>query len=326
LSARYYHSDHVGSNTLVTRSDGSTVQESVLDPFGELLHQPLTSASNAYLFTDQERDGETGLDYFEARYYDPRVGRFMSVDPESLGGVTFSWSMDDTQQTSVYSYAANRPTRLVDPTGRFSTVFGSGGCVGVSGCNDSGGFEQGTGIQLEGGGGSPISEDAGSGGGSNKQSEPNVYVGVAANISASATASSGILAATGSVGVDESGDTTASLGVGIGKGMSAGGGISGEGGVEFSASPSPASQEPTGPQAAFVVQATTPFSPNLQSVISTEVSLTSMEAGTSRTIQPGRGSSIFVGVVVTVPLRGPDPNVMVVPTIQGPVIISVPEQ
>jgi len=40
-------------------------------------------------FTDQERDAETGLDYFGARYYDPWVGRFMSVDPESLGGSMF---------------------------------------------------------------------------------------------------------------------------------------------------------------------------------------------------------------------------------------------
>jgi len=118
LSARYYHSDHVGSNTLVTRSDGSTVQESVLDPFGELLHQPLTSASNAYLFTDQVRDEQTGLDYFGARYYDPWVGRFMSVDPESLGGVTFNMAQRSTQAMSPYSYVLNRPTVYVDPTGR----------------------------------------------------------------------------------------------------------------------------------------------------------------------------------------------------------------
>jgi len=70
------------------------------------------------LLTDQERDAETGLDYFGARYYDPWVGRFMSVDPESLGGVTFGRSLADTQQTNVYSYVRNSPTRLIDPTGR----------------------------------------------------------------------------------------------------------------------------------------------------------------------------------------------------------------
>jgi len=175
LSARYYHSDHVGSNTLVTRSDGSTVQESVLDPFGELLHQPLTSASNAYLFTDQERDEQTGLDYFGARYYDPWVGRFMSVDPESLGGVTFGRSLADTQQTNVYSYVRNSPTRLIDPTGRsVSCIIGCGstiwskdadGNISVIGHTDSSGNltdgSTGTSVSATGlGGGSASSSTA----------------------------------------------------------------------------------------------------------------------------------------------------------------------
>jgi len=136
LSARYYHSDHVGSNTLVTRSDGSTVQESILDPFGELLHQPLTSASNAYLFTDQERDGETGLDYFGARYYDPWVGRFMSVDPESLGGSMFRVSAHASQALNGYSYVMNRPTALVDPDGRQAMTIEQWFLTEVSGGNE----------------------------------------------------------------------------------------------------------------------------------------------------------------------------------------------
>ena len=141
----YYHSNNVGSNTLVTDSTGAEIQESVMDPFGELLNpggQPGESdlAVNAYLFTDQERDAETGLDYFGARYYDPWIGRFMAVDPESLGGITFARSAVDTQQTNLYSYARNSPSILRDPTGRFNEMVcpgDPGGCTRIIGPTSS---------------------------------------------------------------------------------------------------------------------------------------------------------------------------------------------
>jgi RHS repeat-associated protein len=57
-------------------------------------------------FTGREWDPETGLYYYRARYYDPKIGRFISEDPIDFeGGVNF------------YSYVENNPVNLVDPEG-----------------------------------------------------------------------------------------------------------------------------------------------------------------------------------------------------------------
>lgn len=60
-------------------------------------------------FTSKERDTETGLDYFGARYHSPSQGRFMIPDPSS-GGITPL----DPQSWNKYSYVRNRPTRFMD--------------------------------------------------------------------------------------------------------------------------------------------------------------------------------------------------------------------
>jgi len=65
------------------------------------------------LFTGKERDAETGLDYFGARYLSAAQGRFTSVDPlQNLG-----LHMSDPQGWNGYAYARNNPLRFVDPTG-----------------------------------------------------------------------------------------------------------------------------------------------------------------------------------------------------------------
>lgn len=60
--------------------------------------------------TGKERDGESGLDYFGARYDSSTMGRFMTPDP--LGG-----HLEDPQTLNKYSYVRNNPTTLTDPTG-----------------------------------------------------------------------------------------------------------------------------------------------------------------------------------------------------------------
>jgi len=75
--------------------------------------------SEDYL-TDQERDAETDLHYFGARYYDPWVGRFLSQDPALIGaeaGVSFNLLSEDPQRFNSYSYALNRPTVMIDVNG-----------------------------------------------------------------------------------------------------------------------------------------------------------------------------------------------------------------
>ena len=62
------------------------------------------------MFTGKERDQETGLDYFEARYYGSALGRFTSPDP--LGGHLY-----DPQTLNKYAYVRNNPLSLTDPSG-----------------------------------------------------------------------------------------------------------------------------------------------------------------------------------------------------------------
>ena len=67
-------------------------------------------ASFAHKFTGKERDAESGLDNFEARYLGSSLGRFMSPDP--MGG-----HLQDPQTLNRYAYVRNNPLSLTDPTG-----------------------------------------------------------------------------------------------------------------------------------------------------------------------------------------------------------------
>jgi RHS repeat-associated protein len=63
-------------------------------------------------FTGKERDSETGLDYFGARYFGGAQGRFTSVDPELIPR-----DITNPQMWNKYAYAVNNPMRYVDPDG-----------------------------------------------------------------------------------------------------------------------------------------------------------------------------------------------------------------
>lgn len=73
-------------------------------------------------FTSKERDNETGLDYFGARYYSSVQGRFTGVDPEQEGA-----RKEDPQSWNGYEYARNNPLRYTDPDGRAYLVCDSNG-------------------------------------------------------------------------------------------------------------------------------------------------------------------------------------------------------
>jgi len=63
-------------------------------------------------FTGHIKDSETGLNYMQARYYDPVIGRFLSVDP-----VGFLGSGEDTRYFNRYAYTGNNPINAIDPDG-----------------------------------------------------------------------------------------------------------------------------------------------------------------------------------------------------------------
>ena len=72
-------------------------------------------------FTSKERDAETGLDYFGARYMSASQGRFMSPDVS----LADQWE-NDPQSWNLYSYVRNNPLRFVDPTGHNCVNFDDG--------------------------------------------------------------------------------------------------------------------------------------------------------------------------------------------------------
>ncbi len=78
--------------------------------YGETWYAASTTAK--WQFTRYERDPETGLDYAFARYYNSRLGRFMSPDP-------VAGDVGDPQSLNRYAYVENDPTNFTEPLGLF---------------------------------------------------------------------------------------------------------------------------------------------------------------------------------------------------------------
>ena len=76
---------------------------------------------NYSFLTLKERDIETGLDYFGARYYASTQGRFTSPDPLFLQEEMLS----DPQRFNLYGYVRNTPLTLIDPTGEAIELTGN---------------------------------------------------------------------------------------------------------------------------------------------------------------------------------------------------------
>jgi RHS repeat-associated protein len=106
----YYHGDHLGTSRLLTDGNGYPIWQGTFLPYGQEWNAQTTT--NHYKFTGKERDSETGLDYFGARYYGSTMGRFLSPDPDDDSGIE-----KDPQSWNRYAYARNNPLLLTDPTG-----------------------------------------------------------------------------------------------------------------------------------------------------------------------------------------------------------------
>jgi RHS repeat-associated protein len=74
-------------------------------------------ALNPSRYTGKERDTESGLDYFGARYYASNMGRMMSPDWSSKAEPVPYAKLDDPQSLNLYSYVRNNPLRFVDADG-----------------------------------------------------------------------------------------------------------------------------------------------------------------------------------------------------------------
>ncbi|WP_263417852.1 RHS repeat-associated core domain-containing protein [Terriglobus albidus] len=115
VSTTHYLADHLGSTSMALTVEGWPTQTSEFQPYGQEIN-PVASA-NHYKFTGKERDVESGLDYFGARYYSPTMGRWMSPDwSEWQDAIPFS-KLDNPQSLNLYGYVWNNPLSRVDEDG-----------------------------------------------------------------------------------------------------------------------------------------------------------------------------------------------------------------
>jgi RHS repeat-associated protein len=131
MVVHYVTSNHLGSPFIVTDAGGMVVSRHDYLPFGEELMAGIGGRNVAMGygvndglrqgFTGKERDNETGLDYFLARYYSNSHGRFTGVDPFEINFTnkeTQQMFFVDPQRWDKYSYVSNNPLSLIDPDGQ----------------------------------------------------------------------------------------------------------------------------------------------------------------------------------------------------------------
>jgi RHS repeat-associated protein len=120
----YLSSDQLGSTRLVTNQNINVVERHDYLPFGEEIQANQAGRTSAWgvndlitqKFTGKERDSESGLDYFGARYYGSALGRFSSPDDGS------DQHPEDPQSWNLYGYVRNNPLINTDPTGRACSI------------------------------------------------------------------------------------------------------------------------------------------------------------------------------------------------------------
>ncbi|CAN5658951.1 hypothetical protein BH10BAC5_BH10BAC5_24990 [soil metagenome] len=108
---QFYLKDHLGSVRVVLNSASTIISSQDLDAWGHEMEgrkYDAGSSSSKYLFTSKERDSESDYDYFGARYYDSRIGRWGGID------VLFEKHIDFTP----YNYVLDAPLILFDPNGK----------------------------------------------------------------------------------------------------------------------------------------------------------------------------------------------------------------
>ncbi len=112
-NVHFYLTDELGSADVIADEAGDIQKESDYYPYGgEIVISG--SDPNKFKFTGKERDSESGLDMFGARYYASSMGRFMIPDPKMIS----RQRMRDPQQWNMYQYGRNNPITMIDPDGR----------------------------------------------------------------------------------------------------------------------------------------------------------------------------------------------------------------
>lgn len=103
----HYHNDALGSPIAATDQDGHVVWRKSYAPYGQPIDQ---AAPNEPGYTGKFEEPDLGIQNFGARWYDPRIGRFLAIDPAGF-------DPQNPQSFNRYAYANNNPYKYVDPDG-----------------------------------------------------------------------------------------------------------------------------------------------------------------------------------------------------------------
>jgi len=109
--------DTLGSTVALGDSTGTLQTQYTYEPFG-VTTQTGSASTSSYKYTGREDDG-TGLMYYRARYYQPRLQRFVAEDPIGFSG----------GDVNLYAYVADNPLMYTDPSGLSKLIECGGGCT-----------------------------------------------------------------------------------------------------------------------------------------------------------------------------------------------------
>jgi RHS repeat-associated protein len=117
-TVKYVHTDALGSVVAITDAARNVIERREYEPYGQQLTPAVQDGPG---YTGHVQDAATGLTYMQQRYYDPLLGRFLSVDPVTayenpIGAFNRYW------------YANNNPYKFTDPDGR-TAVCGQSSCT-----------------------------------------------------------------------------------------------------------------------------------------------------------------------------------------------------
>ena len=118
----YFHPDHLGSSNYITNLAGEVSQHTEYFAFGEtFVEEHKNSINSPYKFNGKELDEESGLYYYGARYYDPRISIWASVDKPLIDGKYLGFEHDggvlNSFNLNSYAYCRQSPVVLFDPDG-----------------------------------------------------------------------------------------------------------------------------------------------------------------------------------------------------------------
>lgn len=157
-STAYFLTDTLGITRMALSQKAKVIADSLFAPFGEQTRERADESREKFSaasisFTGEFHDTETGLDNYQYRSYNPKLGRWMTPDPSSLKFSTLS----NPQSFNLYAYVMNDPLKYLDGHG-----------LELEECTESGGEDDGCGWD----GGSTGGGGGGSGGGGGGATDP----------------------------------------------------------------------------------------------------------------------------------------------------------